>query len=202
MQGFLADFSMLLLGVISALLILVVLLQRGRGGGLAGAFGGLGGQSAFGTKAGDVFTKITIGLVTAWVLLAGVSGVLARKASEKGDFAAAETVVDDKDSEDTGSSMSSMGTGEDEGATDGTKTDDTASDDTAGGSTSDTDAAPTTDDKDAESATTPDSTDAAAKDGSETAAPSKSEPEAKPADAKVESDAAAPSEAESAAPAK
>ena len=74
MQDFLADFSMLLLAVISALLILVVLLQRGRGGGLAGAFGGLGGQSAFGTKAGDVFTKITIGLVTAWVLLAGVSG--------------------------------------------------------------------------------------------------------------------------------
>lgn len=83
MENFMADFAMLLLCVISALLILVVLLQRGRGGGLAGAFGGLGGQSAFGTKAGDVFTKITIGLVTAWVLLAGISGVLARKASSK-----------------------------------------------------------------------------------------------------------------------
>jgi preprotein translocase subunit SecG len=197
MQGFLADFSMLLLGVISALLILVVLLQRGRGGGLAGAFGGLGGQSAFGTKAGDVFTKITIGLVTAWVLLAGVSGVLARKASERGDFADAETVVDDKDPEETGSSMSSMGTGEDEDATDGTKTDDVA-----GGSASDADAAPSSDDKSAESATTTESTDGAVKEGSETAAPSESQPEAKPADAKDESDAAAPSEAESAAPAK
>lgn len=111
MQDFLADFSMLLLGVISALLILVVLLQRGRGGGLAGAFGGLGGQSAFGTKAGDVFTKITIGLVTAWVLLAGVSGVLARKASEKGDFSDEPTEVV---SDGAGASMSASGDTDDD----------------------------------------------------------------------------------------
>ena len=76
-----ATFAIILMIMISMLLILVVLLQRGRGGGLAGAFGGLGGQSAFGTKAGDVFTKITIGLVTVWVLLAGISGVLARRSS-------------------------------------------------------------------------------------------------------------------------
>ena len=134
MQDFLADFAMLLLGVISALLILVVLLQRGRGGGLAGAFGGLGGQSAFGTKAGDVFTKITIGLVTAWVLLAGVSGVLARKASEKGDFSDTTTATDE-DSEGTGGSMSAVGDSpvEDEDAA--------AGDDTTGDETTDGDAA-------------------------------------------------------------
>ena len=40
----------------SIFLILLVLIQRGRGGGLAGALGGMGGQSAFGTKAGDLFT--------------------------------------------------------------------------------------------------------------------------------------------------
>jgi len=34
----------------SIFLILLVLIQRGRGGGLAGALGGMGGQSAFGTK--------------------------------------------------------------------------------------------------------------------------------------------------------
>jgi preprotein translocase subunit SecG len=50
-------------------LILIVLVQRGRGGGLAGAFGGAGGQSAFGTKAGDLFTKITIGVATFWIVL-------------------------------------------------------------------------------------------------------------------------------------
>ena len=53
----------------SVFLFLLVLIQRGRGGGLAGALGGMGGQSAFGTKAGDLFTKITIGVATFWILL-------------------------------------------------------------------------------------------------------------------------------------
>ena len=54
-------------------LILLVLIQRGRGGGLAGAFGGAGGQSAFGTKAGDMFTKITIGTAFVWIVIAAAS---------------------------------------------------------------------------------------------------------------------------------
>src|SRR5687767_9357121 len=53
----------------SLFLILVILIQRGRGGGLAGALGGMGGQSAFGTKAGDLFTRITIGVAAFWILL-------------------------------------------------------------------------------------------------------------------------------------
>ena len=59
--------------IVGFLLMVIILLQRGRGGGLAGAFGGLGGQSAFGTKAGDVFTKITVVLAVLWVALAGAS---------------------------------------------------------------------------------------------------------------------------------
>ena len=47
-------------------MILLVLIQRGKGGGLAGAFGGMGGQSAFGTKAGDAFTKITVVTAILW----------------------------------------------------------------------------------------------------------------------------------------
>jgi preprotein translocase subunit SecG len=50
-------------------LVFLVLIQRGKGGGLAGAFGGPGGSSAFGSRAGDLFTRITIGLAAAWVLL-------------------------------------------------------------------------------------------------------------------------------------
>ena len=50
-------------------LILLILVQRGKGGGLSGALGGMGGQSAFGTKAGDAFTKITIGASILWILL-------------------------------------------------------------------------------------------------------------------------------------
>lgn len=63
-------------------LILLVLIQRGRGGGLAGAFGGAGGQSAFGTKAGDIFTKITIGVAGFWIILCIVAiNVLGRQQS-------------------------------------------------------------------------------------------------------------------------
>jgi len=64
--------SVLLLAT-SFFLILLILIQRGRGGGLAGAFGGMGGQSAFGTKAGDLFTRVTIGVTLVWVVLCIVS---------------------------------------------------------------------------------------------------------------------------------
>jgi preprotein translocase subunit SecG len=60
---------MVFMFLIAVFLILLVLVQRGRGGGLAGALGGMGGQSAFGTKAGDLFTRITIGAATVWILL-------------------------------------------------------------------------------------------------------------------------------------
>src|SRR5687768_14717783 len=60
---------MIPLTLLSVFLILVILVQRGRGGGLAGALGGMGGQSAFGTKAGDTFTRITIGVAAVWILL-------------------------------------------------------------------------------------------------------------------------------------
>src|SRR3954453_5285286 len=53
----------------SVFLIGLVLIQRGKGGGLAGAFGGAGGQSAFGSRAGDTFTKVTIYTALVWILL-------------------------------------------------------------------------------------------------------------------------------------
>ena len=56
-----------LLFTLSFLIIAIILLQRGRGGGLTGALGGLGGQSAFGVKAGDIFTRITAILVLLWI---------------------------------------------------------------------------------------------------------------------------------------
>lgn len=68
-----STFLAILLFITSVFLILLVLIQRGRGGGLAGAFGGLGGQSAFGTKAGDLFTRITIVVATVWILLCAAS---------------------------------------------------------------------------------------------------------------------------------
>jgi preprotein translocase subunit SecG len=58
-----------MLAFMALFLIALVLIQRGRGGGLAGAFGGAGGQSAFGTKAGDLFTRITVAVAAIWILL-------------------------------------------------------------------------------------------------------------------------------------
>ena len=58
-----------LLSLLCVIIILLILIQRGKGGGLAGAFGGMGGQSAFGTKAGDTFMRITIVFVAIWFLL-------------------------------------------------------------------------------------------------------------------------------------
>lgn len=72
----------ILLLIVGFLLMFIVLLQRGRGGGLAGAFGGAGGHSAFGTKAGDVFTKITVVMAVIWVVLAGVTGFAMRYDAE------------------------------------------------------------------------------------------------------------------------
>jgi len=57
-----------LLFLISVFLIGLILLQRGRGGGLTGALGGAGGQSAFGSKTGDVFTKITVVAAGIWII--------------------------------------------------------------------------------------------------------------------------------------
>ena len=74
MTHILTDISSIVFMFVGLLLIFVILLQRGRGGGLAGAFGGAGGQSAFGTKAGDVFTRITIGIALVWVIMAVLTG--------------------------------------------------------------------------------------------------------------------------------
>ena len=54
---------------LSGLLMLIVLIQRGKGGGLAGAFGGAGGSSPFGSRAADQFVKITLWLAGVWVLV-------------------------------------------------------------------------------------------------------------------------------------
>jgi preprotein translocase subunit SecG len=67
----------------ASIVIILVLLQKGKGGGLAGALGGMGGQSAFGTKAGDLFTKITIGVAAVWILTCVVAAMAARHLADE-----------------------------------------------------------------------------------------------------------------------
>ncbi len=64
--SWLLNLAVLLLGLF---LILLILIQRGKGGGLAGAFGGVGGSSPFGSRAGDAFTRYTITVATLWIWL-------------------------------------------------------------------------------------------------------------------------------------
>jgi len=55
---------------LSCFLILLVLIQKGRGGGLSSAFGGVGGNTAFGAKTGDVLTWATSIVFGVFLLLA------------------------------------------------------------------------------------------------------------------------------------
>lgn len=58
----------LLFTVVSASMVLIILVQRPQGGGLAGAFGGAGGagtETVFGGRVGDALTYAT---VTAFVI--------------------------------------------------------------------------------------------------------------------------------------
>ncbi|MBI1832841.1 MAG: preprotein translocase subunit SecG [Planctomycetes bacterium] len=54
---------------VGAFMILLILIQRGKGGGLIGALGGAGGSSPFGSRAGDQFTRLTIYIAIVWLLL-------------------------------------------------------------------------------------------------------------------------------------
>ena len=60
------NFILLLVGLF---MILLVLIQRGKGGGLIGALGGTGGSSPFGSRAGDQFTRLTIYVACIWLFL-------------------------------------------------------------------------------------------------------------------------------------
>jgi preprotein translocase subunit SecG len=66
---FLSNLLSVLIFITSLVLILIILVQRGRGGGLIGALGGSGGSSAFGSRAGDTFTRVTLILAGVWMLL-------------------------------------------------------------------------------------------------------------------------------------
>lgn len=55
--------------LLSIFLVLLVLIQRGKGGGLIGALGGSGGSSPFGSRAGDQFTRVTVYVALVWLLL-------------------------------------------------------------------------------------------------------------------------------------
>src|SRR5215471_9316225 len=114
-MGFLIAILNVLIVLGSLFMICIILIQRGKGGGLAGAFGGVGGSSAFGTKAGDVFTRITIGVAAVWFILSMLLVVLTNRertsAFNTGGGMSAESPLDDLTPKGkTGKSPSPTGT--------------------------------------------------------------------------------------------
>ncbi len=70
--GWLGGLFSVVLIFISLLMIGLILLQKNRGSGLSGAFGGAGGHSAFGTKTGDFLTWVTVSFAGVFLLLSVV----------------------------------------------------------------------------------------------------------------------------------
>ncbi|MHC4637290.1 MAG: preprotein translocase subunit SecG [Planctomycetota bacterium] len=60
--GFFMKFIMVISMICSILLILLVLIQKGKGGGLSSAFGGGMSGGLLGSKTGDFLTWVTVGL--------------------------------------------------------------------------------------------------------------------------------------------
>ena len=66
-------------------LVLIILIQKGRGGGLSGAFGGAMAGGILGSKTGDFLTWVTIVLVGVFLTLAVVMAKF-YKPSPVGDY--------------------------------------------------------------------------------------------------------------------
>ena len=101
--------------LVSIVMILIVLIQRPQGGGLGGAFGAGGGggsggggagQTAFGTKTGDVLTGGTIAIFVLFIIFAVILNFVTRPPEPTNiqpTIAAPDTTelipIDDEDSE-------------------------------------------------------------------------------------------------------
>jgi preprotein translocase subunit SecG len=69
--------------ILALFLILLVLIQKGRGGGLSSAFSGGGGNTAFGSKTGDVLTWTTSVVFGVFMILAVALNLIANAKQAK-----------------------------------------------------------------------------------------------------------------------
>ena len=67
-SGFFLGLLGMILFLISLFLIFIILIQRGKGGGIAGSLTGTA-QSAFGARGGDILMWLTLSLTIIWILL-------------------------------------------------------------------------------------------------------------------------------------
>ena len=66
-----------------ALFALLILIQKGRGGGISSAFGGAGGNTAFGSKTGDVLTWATSVVFFLFLIFCVSLNLLAAKVNDQ-----------------------------------------------------------------------------------------------------------------------
>ncbi len=102
--GFLMNFVAALFVLTCIALILIILIQKGRGGGLSSAFGGGGSGGVLGTKTGDFLTWVTISLVGVFLVLAVVMAKFYRPTTQQG-LSAPPAVQVDTNSLDTGAAI-------------------------------------------------------------------------------------------------
>ena len=88
MVNFLFYLTIVLFIIVCLFMILLILIQKGRGGGLASAFGGAGGNTAFGSKTGDVLTWATSVVFGVFLLLAVALNLFADARQNAGATAA------------------------------------------------------------------------------------------------------------------
>ena len=67
-SGFFLGLLGVILFLLSLFLIFIILIQRGKGGGIAGSLTGTA-QSAFGARGGDILMWLTLTMTIIWILL-------------------------------------------------------------------------------------------------------------------------------------
>lgn len=92
MGSFFFYFFIVLFIVVCLFMMLLILIQKGRGGGLSSAFGGAGGNTAFGSKTGDVLTWATSIVFGVFLLLAIVLNLMANARQEQASDQAIEGI--------------------------------------------------------------------------------------------------------------
>ena len=92
--------------ICSVALVLIILIQKGRGGGLSGAFGGGMASGILGSKTGDFLTWVTIVLVGMFLTLAVVMAKFYKPSVS--DFDAGQSSVPAAPS-DTGTGANPLG---------------------------------------------------------------------------------------------
>ena len=76
-----------LLWLVCVLIISVVLLQTGKGGGMAGVFGGgAGPESLLGTRAGSFLVRVTVVLCLVFLAICLTMGRLGRRALSRSKY--------------------------------------------------------------------------------------------------------------------